>query len=627
MKKPVSLPGILQRLRAHPVTSSAIVVVLIALIAFAGLRGGQPVASTAYHEVKRGNLLISVVEGGSLQAVSELAIRNMVEGTGRIIRIAPEGSYVKKGELLVELDSSSAQDQVNQQQITVRRAELELLQAEKQLEIAASQTNSDFTAANIQLELAKIDLEKFKEGELAQLHRDLELEVDTVREQLTIDEERYRYSTNLLAAGFETKSKADADRLTWLRTEKNLQQATNSLWMFQQFDRRKLETNYESKVKEAQEDLSRVVKQSEAQMAQFQADLETKKRTLALNQSKLERDEQNLAAGKILAPADGLVVYATPEGRFSSESMIEEGATVRFRQEIIKLPDVSAMKLTVKVHESHVGKVKPGQTAYVVLDPQPDQRYLGTVSKVALLPNTQDRWSNPNLKQYDTEILITGQLPDTVKPGVSASAEIIVTNLTDVLTLPVQAVTTFRGKPVVYLAGARETPVPVQVGLFNTRFIHIIEGLNEGDRVVLNPPLDNEGVDLDGSIMKEGDEVPTNTLSVAQMEFAPPPREGSFEMGSGRTAEPAPTGSASDGANGGTRPGGDQAGPPGGRGGFDREARMKQFDTDGDGQLSETERAAMSEAFGRARNRGGQEGGNAPRRGQPGATNGTSQPR
>src|SRR5690606_24969382 len=157
--------------------------------------------------------------------------------------------------------------------------------------------------------------------------------------------------------------------------------------------------------------------QSEAKMAQFQADVETKTRTLSLNESKLARDQQNLAGAKILAPTDGLVVYATPEGRMSSESMIEEGATVRYRQEIIKLPDTSAMKLTIKVHESHVGKVKPGQAAYVVLDPQPDQRYEGRVSKVALLPNTQDRWSNPNLKVYDTEILITGKLPEEVKPG------------------------------------------------------------------------------------------------------------------------------------------------------------------------------------------------------------------
>ncbi len=590
------LTKLVSLIRARPAISATVIMLAIVLVVVAGSAGGERHAETAFHEIKRGNLLISVTEGGSLEAVSETTIRNMVEGTGRIIRIVPEGSDVKKGDLLVELDSSSAQDQVNQQQITVRRAELELIQAEKELDIARSQTNSDFTAAKIQMELASIDLTKYKEGELAQLQREFEIEVDTTHEQLLVDEERYRYSTNLLAAGFETKSTADSHRLTWLRTQKNLQQATNNLWMFQQFDRKKLLTQYESKVEEAEKELSRVVKQSEAKMAQYLADLETKKRTLALQQSKLERDEGNLRQAKIIAPTDGLVVYAIPEGRFSSESMIEEGATIRYRQEIIKLPDTSAMKLTVKVHEAHVGKVKPGQTAYVILDPQPDVRYQGVVSKVALLPNSQDRWSNPNLTVYNTEVMITEKLPDTVKPRMGARAEIIVTNLTDVLSVPVQAVTTYRGKPAVYLAGSTPRPVPVEVGLFNTRFIQITDGVREGDRVLLSPPLDTEGADIDGTIIQEGEPLPTNQINVAQS-------AGISEAAAGVGPDQETRGEESPA----------RSAAPGSRSGFDREAMLKQWDSDGDGQLSEEERAAMRAQFPRNRPAGGQSEG----RGQP----------
>ena len=61
---------------------------------------------------------------------------------------------------------------------------------------------------------------------------------------------------------------------------------------------------------------------------------------------------------------------------------------VRYRQEIIKLPDVSAMKLQVKVHESHVNQIVRGQTAYVVLDSMPDKRFGGVVNRVAPLPDS-----------------------------------------------------------------------------------------------------------------------------------------------------------------------------------------------------------------------------------------------
>src|SRR6185503_13087636 len=129
------------------------------------------------------------------------------------------------------------------------------------------------------------------------------------------------------------------------------------------------------------------------------------------------------------------------------ESLIEGGATVRNRQELIKLPDLSRMKVTVKVHESHVNMVRPGLPAFVILDSNPDQRYAGTVEKVAPLPDTQSRFGNPNLKVYNTEIYLNETLAN-IKPGVSAKAEIVITNIADAISVPVQAITTFRGKQV-----------------------------------------------------------------------------------------------------------------------------------------------------------------------------------
>ena len=105
------------------------------------------------------------------------------------------------------------------------------------------------------------------------------------------------------------------------------------------------------------------------------------------------------------------MVYSVSDSHFSSESLIEGGAVVRNRQELIKLPDLSRMKVTIKVHESHVNTIRPGMPAYVILDSMPDQRFPGVVEKVAPLPDTQSRSGNPNLKVYNTEIYITDPLP------------------------------------------------------------------------------------------------------------------------------------------------------------------------------------------------------------------------
>src|ERR1700687_325316 len=62
-------------------------------------------APLTYHRNKRGGFMISIVEGGTLKAVHEITVRSELEGAAKIISIVPEGSYVKDGDLLIELDS------------------------------------------------------------------------------------------------------------------------------------------------------------------------------------------------------------------------------------------------------------------------------------------------------------------------------------------------------------------------------------------------------------------------------------------------------------------------------------------------------------------------------------------
>ncbi|MHC5065089.1 MAG: hypothetical protein ACYTG5_14075, partial [Planctomycetota bacterium] len=55
--------------------------------------------------VKRGNLRITVNEDGELRAAKETRVRSLVEGSAQVIFLIPEGSYVEKGDRLVELDA------------------------------------------------------------------------------------------------------------------------------------------------------------------------------------------------------------------------------------------------------------------------------------------------------------------------------------------------------------------------------------------------------------------------------------------------------------------------------------------------------------------------------------------
>lgn len=604
--------------RRRPILAAVAGLVAVVLLAAAFFSASRPPAQQfSFFEVKRGDFLISIIEGGTLQAVNEEVIRNEVEGTSRIIFIVPEGSNAKKGDLLVELDSSSSQDAVSQQQINVEKAQFGVIQAQQQLDIQKSIVDSETKAAQLKVEFAQSDLKKYAEGELLQSRRNAQIDITNVLESLEIAKDRLVWSEKLYKDGFETKGNLDKDRLTFSQTELRLEQMHKALELLETFDIPKKQRALEAALQEAKEDLDRVKLQGDRKLAQFTADVESQKKTLELSEAKLARDKKQLAATKIYAPQDGLVVYGSAEGggHFSSESMIEEGAVVRNRQQLINLPDISEFKLKVKIHESHINQVQRGQSAFVVLDSMPDQRFRGLVNKVAPLPDTQSRWGNPDLKVYATEILLTEKLPD-VKPGVSARAEVVITNLANVLTVPIQAVTTRKGKQVVFLASAPQEPVPVMVGMYNSKFIEITSGLKEGDRVMLSPPFDSKDKDMGGAIIVQGEAPPKGATNLPPLSVengngrrpGPPAMSGESAAagGEGRRqfnpdGERGADDSPRDGARSGkrTRP---EGGPFSGSR-TNREEMMKRFDTNGDGNLDESELAAMREQFGRGRSR------------------------
>jgi HlyD family secretion protein len=171
-------------------------------------------------------------------------------------------------------------------------------------------------------------------------------------------------------------------------------------------------------------------------------------------------------------------------------SLLQEGIMVRQRQELIRLPDVSKMLAEVRIHESRVRQVRAGMTAYIRIENLPDRRFKGTVRKVALMPDSQMSWMNPDLKVFPTDILVEEELPE-LKPGVSARAEIIITNLSKVLSVPIQTVARFRGENVCFVKkGSTVSPVAVTTGWFNDRLIEITSGLKENDLVLLAPMSD-----------------------------------------------------------------------------------------------------------------------------------------
>ena len=443
------------------------------------------------YEVKRGPLTISFVESGSIKAKEQIIIKNEVEGRTSIISLIPEGTRVKKGDLLVELDASSLEDQKIDQEIRVQNAEASYISSKENLAVHENQAKSDVELAKLTLEFALQDLEKYIQGEYPYELDKAKAEITFAEEELTRARETLKWSQQLYDEKYISQTELRADQIAEKKKALDVQLAKKSKDLLTDYTYKRNLDRLKSDLAQAEMALERTERKAKADVIQAQANLKAKEAEYQRQKDKLNKNECQIEKTKIYAPADGLVIYATSakSGGFRrAVEPLEEGQEIREREELIHLPTGNLSKAEITIHESNLGKTRIGLPAIITVDALPGKTFYGTVGHIAPLPDAQSRFMNPDLTVYNSEIYIEGS-NDTLRTGMSCQAEIVVQQYQDAIYVPLQAVIRVGSEPTVYIAGKSFEPRKVKVGLDNNKMIHILEGLDEGEVVLLNPPL------------------------------------------------------------------------------------------------------------------------------------------
>jgi len=550
--------------------------------------------------VRRDDLTITVTEGGSIKARKQIDIKSEVYGRATIISIVPEGTYITRedvdsGKVLVELDSSSLEERLREEESEHAGDQASFTEAQENYNIQLNQNESDITAAQLAVKFALMDLQKYMgETEAAKLVEDSNQAPEhqfvkeshtgnpsnpisdissllddpnelglcsssqmlgQLNDQIKLTDSRLKKAEyelegyqKLYDANYTSEFELISQELNKDSAEMQKEQAITSLELFKRYEFPKEAEQLLSNYIEATRELDRTKARARSRMAQAQARLSMAESDVTESREDVQRRKEQIAACTIRAPAPGLVVYASSSdfymgrgrgGGGSSSSNIDEGETVYERQKIIALPDTSEMISEIAVHESSVNMVRPGQRANIVIDAFPDETFQGEVLKIATLPDPRRGFMNPDLKVYTTEISIEGT-HDFLKPGMSAKVEVLVEQLRDVLIVPIQVVANRAGIKVCYVAtpeGPQEREV--QTGAFNDTFVQIVDGLQAGDEVLLNPPRVTEA-SSEQRLQEERREP-------LQDEEQPPENEGRGMKDEGREAEPRPSGSGPQG--------------------------------------------------------------------------------
>lgn len=477
------------------------IVFTVATLALSGCGSDSAQASTSGADmflVRRGPLRISLKENAELAASEETRVRSVMEGQNTVIFLVKEGIRVEKGDKLVELDASQVIEKRANQEIQVARARAAFVSAQKALDIQSKQNQAELLGATNDLKVAEMNQEKFigreldggarQMGEAEQLQRDADDNIKLAQQELALAEARLTWSEKLKAKDFITKNELERDALDADRKRYQVQRAANQKSLLQDYELKIKEIEVGQKVIEAKLALERVLAQGEAKIAQATAEVESRDAELKLAQERLDNLAQQVKNAVITAPTPGLVVYAFEGDGMRRREVVEEGSSVRERQTLIVLPNITRMVANLSVHEAMVDKVAVGQPAMVRVDAFADRVFAARVRSVSSLADSSQRSFNPTAKLYKTIVELDGEnLP--LRPNMAASCEIIISEHQDVLYVPVQAVQRQGSVSYVWVAdakGARATPL--ELGVHDYSYVIVKSGLNDGDSVYLVPP-------------------------------------------------------------------------------------------------------------------------------------------
>ena len=396
------------------------------------------------------------------------------------------------GALLVKFEDADLREKILYQEKSVADAERDLGNAKKDLALRRIETASANRQAALDVEFAQQDLDRYIEGDTPLQLLKMEGDIALAEEEIKRAEEKLASTRKLREKGYATSLEVQSNELTIKKQQNSITQTKKQQELFLKFEQPQQKKRYEAKLDQATVEEQRTIQKSNTLVESAEGTVLRRSEGLKAQQERLVLYKEQLIKSEMRAPQDGLVIYARSSSRYN-DTYIKEGALIRKGYSVIDLPDISELMAVVQVHESFVRHIKTGQKAVVRIDSLPDREFHGVVRHVAPTPDARRKYYE-NISVYDTHVWIqdeNSQLPEDLKPGVSAKAEIIVAELNDVMMVPVQSVTTYKGQKVVQVKrGENVVVVPVKTGQFNNRFIEIKDGLKEGDQVSLAPNID-----------------------------------------------------------------------------------------------------------------------------------------
>lgn len=474
--------------------------------------GGDESAVTVLdvHKVALTDFDILLPVSGELAAQKQVEVRNRIEQRAVIKEIVAEGTRVKAGDVLVRLAQEELSDKQKDAQDKCNTAESARIAAEQSLMIKQGERASELEKATVAVRIATLALEGWRHGEVVSKRKSLEIvgETAAINHKRLVD--RFNESAKLVENGYIPRDEFERDRIAMIEAAAKVEQSKLDLEVYNKYTFGQEEAKKNSDLDQATAERGRVEQKFDAELVKAKADLDSAAFKVASERERLQNLEVQLQSTTLVAPIDGLVVYATSldssnGGRGGGDAQPPQiGTELKPNELIMMLPDTSRMLANLKVSEALSGRIRVGLSATVFSDAMPNRAFVGEVQSVSVLA-ASGGWRDPNRREYTVKVALTADESSGLKPAMRCKGEILLGHVAAALTVPVQAV--FRHGPLsfIYLRdGSGIAQREVTLGRSSELQVEVLTGVSVGDEVLLREPLAGEAVTrLDPKLFEE----------------------------------------------------------------------------------------------------------------------------
>lgn len=378
--------------------------VVLAGFFFWGNDSGTPQYMTA--RIERGNLRNTVTATGALQAVTTVQVGSQASGTIAAL-YADFNSVVKKGQVVAQLDPSTAKAQVDQARANLEQARASLANARA----AVVNSRAGVSDAQARSLAARSTVQNNQAGVSG-----AQANVAVLKAQQDDAMSLLKQQESLLKAGVIAQRDYDVAVTAYRTAEARYNQAVAQL------DQAKLSEQSSSSAGIAQSQAA--IEQSQAQVAQSEAQVQQAAAQVQQAQAALNVAEVNLSHTTIASPIDGVVVSRD----------VNVGQTVAASLSAPTLftiaNDLTQMQVIANIDQADIGLVEQAKSVRFSVDAFPGKEFDGKIAEMRLNPvNVQ------NVVTYNVVINVDNP-EQKLKPGMTANLTITIDERNDVLKVP-----------------------------------------------------------------------------------------------------------------------------------------------------------------------------------------------